>query len=108
RSSFGTDLATWCIEREEGCIRGSASPERVKSAAILIAISAYNPFVVAVRIAPNTIGLKRKDAWAANLKVQEAAYRQSIVAHHFCFEAKPRATSQQAVVRIALNEGWRS
>src|SRR5690349_20436614 len=85
-------------------MRCRATPEGVEAATILILAFAGLPFVAAVNDLPDAVGLRLHYAWAANLVAEQSADGEHLVAEHFGFEADARTASEQAVVRIALNQ----
>ena len=99
------DLAARGVEGGHRGIRHGAPPERIQPAAVAVCALAGRPGALAVeRRLPETVGLRRKDARAAELSRKQAAQGHRLVAHHLGLEPHSRCPRQQAVSRIPRPE----
>ena len=91
--------------RNSACRIRRGSPDKgVKPAAVPVLAFALYPLVVVVRHVPDAFGLRREDAWTADLGAQQAAGRQRGIADHLRFHTEARTARDQAIVGIALQQ----
>src|SRR5205085_3531200 len=83
-------------------IRRRAPYEGVEAAPVAVFARARRPSFRAIRIAPDAVGLRRKDAGAADLATKQTADRQRRVADRFGFQSKARPARQPSVIWVAL------
>ena len=66
------ELAARGVEGDEARVRRRAADERVEAAAVPVFACARDPLLVAVRVVPDALGLRREDARAADLRAEQA------------------------------------
>lgn len=99
----GAFLAVGGVEREQAGMQVLPLPVRVEAAAVQALASIVLPFTSReVEVREVARGLIRLDAFAAELRHEQAADRQRVVAHEFGVNAEAALPREPAVVRVQL------
>ena len=110
RTARCANLAARRVESREGRIRADAAPKSVHGAAVKLRSFADRPFVHAdlgaqeAQFFPEIRHLHRIHARSADLRIEQPAHRQRLVADHFGVHPEARAAGEQTVEQVLLEK----